>query len=320
MMLPLILSYNALSRDVFNYLFNAKMVWVYQANPHVKTALDFARDEWVRFMHNIHTPAPYGQGWTLLSLIPYWLGQNKFLPSWIIFRLLSMASVLLLIPLLFKLAGQLSIKLKLSDLGFVLLNPLFLIEIVSNSHNDLWMMLPAMWSFSLLLERQQEDGTKNLKLVWPALLFAFSVSIKFATLAILPIWLYLLIRAVKPGLTTKLLSFIPGLSNWLKLNWPLLVSLLMFLPLLTPRSKQFLPWYLTWSLIWLPLIKNKIWKMVLLAFSFSSLLRYFPWIAAGGYSQLVIRQQKIITWTIPLGALLYLLIYYLFEPDKHPNR
>ena len=41
---PLILSNNALSYDVFNYIFNAKMVVVYQANPHLQMALSFATD------------------------------------------------------------------------------------------------------------------------------------------------------------------------------------------------------------------------------------------------------------------------------------
>src|SRR3989304_7698662 len=61
---PLIFASNALSYDIFNYIFNAKMLVIYHANPHLHTALEFAFDPWVRFMHNIHTPAPYGYGWT----------------------------------------------------------------------------------------------------------------------------------------------------------------------------------------------------------------------------------------------------------------
>src|SRR3990172_6981226 len=65
-----------LSSDIYNYIFNAKMVWVYGANPHRQVALNFPDDQWLRFMHNTHTPAPYGYGWTMLSLVPSVIGQN----------------------------------------------------------------------------------------------------------------------------------------------------------------------------------------------------------------------------------------------------
>lgn len=76
---PLLFSYNALSHDVFNYIFNAKMVAVYHTNPHTHVALDFPHDEWIRFMHNTHTAAPYGYVWTLISLLPFLLGSGKFI-------------------------------------------------------------------------------------------------------------------------------------------------------------------------------------------------------------------------------------------------
>ena len=50
-----IFAYPMFSYDIFNYLFNAKMVLIYGANPHIKTALEFAFDPMVRFMQNTHT-------------------------------------------------------------------------------------------------------------------------------------------------------------------------------------------------------------------------------------------------------------------------
>src|SRR5690606_16427971 len=93
---PLLLAYNALSHDVFNYIFNAKMVRVYQADPHNKVALDFPQDDWLRFMHNTHTPAPYGYGWTAMSLVPSAIGMDKFVITWELFRLFSVVSLVLL--------------------------------------------------------------------------------------------------------------------------------------------------------------------------------------------------------------------------------
>ncbi|MBU0578649.1 hypothetical protein KJ628_01565 [Patescibacteria group bacterium] len=277
---PLILSNNALSYDVFNYIFNAKMVVVYQANPHLQTALNFAGDNWTRFMHNTHTPAPYFYGWTSLSLLPYFLGGGKFLPTWLIFRLFSFLSFGLLSYLTIQFSQLKSLKWQL----ILLLNPLLLIEVVSNVHNDLWMMTPALAAM-LLITRKKTN--KNILISFALLLF--SASIKLATLALIPLWLALVLPWKKAW---------PKFHKFITSSWPLLVSILLFLPLLTPRSKQFLPWYLIWSLVWLPLINKKwqAWKISLLVLTISSMLRYAPYLWAGNYDGSAVSQQQLITW------------------------
>lgn len=295
--LPLLVSYNALSHDVFNYIFNAKMVVVYHANPHHQTALDFAHDQWTRFMHNTHTPAPYGYGWTAVSLIPFGLGWQKFLPTWLLFRAFSWLSLLLTtlsIWWVVKHTGR--APLSWAKIAIGLLSPLLLIEIISNSHNDLWMMAPAILSLGLMAVPK-----RNKRHVAMAVgLLLFSVSIKWASLVILPVWLGL-----------GILVYLPQqLKSMLQRYWPLLASLLLFMPLLTARSQQFHPWYLVWVLVWLPLfgpVKETIanhwlnwlertWTSCVIVLSISSLFRYVPWLWAGGFSETVVAQQKLITW------------------------
>jgi hypothetical protein len=141
----LFFSYNALSHDVFNYIFNAKMVVVYRDNPHISTALKYSDDLWTRFMHNTHTPAPYGYGWTALSVVPFFVGFNKFIITWLAFRLYEVISIVLLFYALQFLSGSvLKRKLTIPELAVLFLNPLFLIEIISSMHNDLWMVAPAI--------------------------------------------------------------------------------------------------------------------------------------------------------------------------------
>lgn len=306
---PLIFSYNALSHDVFNYLFNAKMVLTYQSNPHVQVALDFPNDPWIRFMHNTHTTAPYGYGWTILSLFPSLFGFGKFLSTWLAFRFFSLLSILgLLISLIF-LAKKIKKPLKLQQLATIFLNPLFLIEIVSNSHNDLWMMIPAILSLALASNTKITRPNTIRTLISLALLL-LSISIKFATIALIPVWFILIAENnllfenienhIKHPLIKRGIVFASSIvSKLLNSWWPLFASILLFLPLLTSQSKQFLPWYLLWSLIWIPFISWKPWKMLLLLFSISSLLRYTPWLWAGNFETPVELQQKLITWIIP---------------------
>jgi hypothetical protein len=303
LILPLILSNNALSYDVFNYIFNAKMVLIYHANPHLQTAMDFIQDNWTRFMHNIHTPAPYGYGWTILSLLPFLLGFGKFLPTWIMFRLFSVLSVVLLYLTIKLLAKKINHPLSSYSMAIVFLNPLFLIELVSNSHNDLWMMVPALLSLILVIPDKKNNIPAWMKKWLSILLLSFSISTKFASIVLIPVWFYLLFQN-----QNWLKQFIKKFKlSKLSEAWPTVASILLFLPLLSERSKQFLPWYLVWSLIWIPFIKNRFYIKLLLIFSFSAMLSYAPWMWFGEYTVDVSIQQKLISWT---PGLIYLLAHF----------
>ena len=138
------------------------------------------------------------------------------------------------------------------------------------------------------------------------LLLTFSISTKFATALLIPIWLILAAQLLIP----QIFSFNARISYFISRlvkNWPLLASLLMFLPLLLPRSQQFHPWYLIWPLVWLPLLPvNRVsifWQKALLVLSVSSLYRYLPYLWRGEYTSQVIWQQQLITW-IPLSIFL----------------
>lgn len=282
-LIPLFFAHNALSHDVYNYIFNAKMVVKYQANPHVQVALDFPNDPYVRFMHNVHTPAPYGYGWTAISVIPYVAGLGKFLTEWMSFRLMSVFSYLALIVTVWWAKKRTAEPFETVDVLALLLNPLLLIEIISNSHNDLWMMVPAMLSLFLV-------GTQsklNMKVVTlSSVLLTISISTKFATALLLPVWVLLIAKSYLPG----------KWQQFTQLFWPAVASLLLIIPLLTPRSQQFHPWYLTWALVWLPFIKVKNLRYFLVLLSFTALYRYVPWLLSGEYTPDIIHQQKLITW------------------------
>lgn len=294
----LFFSYNALSHDVFNYMFNAKMVMVYDADPHHQVALAYPQDEWVRFMHNTHTPAPYGEGWTALSLFPYSLGFEKFIITWLNFRLFSVVSLLALLYILWRFTHTLPHEKRILGVSLLAFNPLLLIEIVSNSHNDLWMMVPALLALLLTAGKlPQKKSDVWLKFILTGVLLGLSISVKFASAVLIPLWVGLWILQLAPQAGVG--SFKP--LSWLKTHWPVMASLLLFIPLLTGRSQLFHPWYLTWSLIWIPLFNWKsevarIWAVILISFSISSLYRYLPWLLAGNFSGNVVLQQQTITW------------------------
>jgi hypothetical protein len=288
---PLILAYNSLSYDVFNYMFNAKMVIEYQADPHVKVALNFADDPWLRFMNNTHTPAPYGYTWTILSLLPYLLGFGKFLSIWLSFKLFALASLLLTVWILSKMQS----KINLRSLAIFAFNPLVLIEVLVNAHNDLWMM-----SLALIAMYLWQHPVKKGSYLLSSLLMSISVMIKFASLVIWPFFL---------RFSHKILQ------NY----YYEAMSLVMFLPLFTERSKQFLPWYLLWSLTFVPLLHNKMLRNFLLVMSFAAMLRYLPWMYYLPWMSYHLDSSNLETYqlyTTWIPAVIYLLSIVIFRIYK----
>lgn len=320
---PLILSYNALSHDVFNYIFNARMVVEYQLDPHQVTALSAPSDDWKRFMHNTHTTAPYGYSWTALSLVPYVLGFELFSLTWISFRLFMIISLIGAVYAVQFVSRLISGRNRnVAELALLFLNPLVAIEVVSNMHNDFWMLLPALFSLGLFWQATSSKKIQIWKLVSAIALLIFSIFIKYTTLVWMPVIILMIIQArVMVAILDRPTAKIPTqflrdrarqaahqIMVWIqqKLVWqPTVLALLSFLPLLTQRSQHFHPWYLIWSLLWIPYLRSSLLGKVLLIFSLSSLLRYAVWIATGEFTDQVLMYQKITTWVVPLVYLLW---------------
>lgn len=115
-----------------------------------------------------------------------------------------------------------------------------------------------------------------------------SASIKFATILLAPVVILLII--------TRLIKKLPVLLENLAPWWPEISAVLLFVPLLTNRSQQFHPWYIIWSLSFLPFIRLVWVRYMLIAFSVASLFRYFPYLYLGNYTAQELTQEKMITW------------------------
>lgn len=304
---PLLFSNNALSHDVFNYIFNARMVVKYQMNPHVEVAQHFFYDPWIRFMHNVHTPAPYFYGWTVLSLVPYILGFEKFVLTWLLFRAWSIVGfglALIMVRYIMKKQENQDIQ----AFVLVLFNPLLILELISNSHNDGWMIWPALASLLLVMKKGHQISWINIAV--SLLLLLFSASTKYVTLLLLPIWVIMVLQQFK-AFEKLTQSFIQSFKlSKIPLNWFDLSAIILFLPLLTPRSHQFNPWYLSWCLFFLPIMKNKLLKICLVALSISSMVRYIPWMWYGAfeYTKQIETNEKIITWVLAGIIIIFLLL------------
>ena len=318
---PILLSYNALSHDIFNYIFYARMIVEYGVDTRMYTPLDFPNDLWTRFMHNTHVTDVYGRGWTYSSVIPYLLGFGKFTLTLVSFRVWSFLSmVLLYLSMQFFSKALFKRNMNLYEASLVFLNPFLLIEILSNYHNDILMMPFAVFALGLLIKsvthKSNDNKTKIKLMVFSLIALAVSISIKLATAALLPIWVLvigisLVVSRFSGKLSTKLKIkketieyFVKRLAHLFSSKFvkyiPDLAAFIMMSLLLTPRSNQFLPWYMIWVIVWIPFMKLKVFRNLIIIFTLSSSLRYLPWLFNNlQYTDQVITNQKLITWIIP---------------------
>jgi hypothetical protein len=277
----LIFSYPAFSHDIFNYIFNAKMVLIYQVDPHKHVAMEFS-DPMLGFMRNIHTAAPYFYGWTIISLIPFIFAFNRIFPEIISFKLFSVLFFLLTFLILKKIYSKYKLKDDKLRLVLFLLNPLILIEAIGVGHNDFAMMLPALASFYFLVRFKNKKRVKFL--LFSVFCFLFSVSIKYATIVLLPL---LILWYLKSKFD---LGFWGGI----------LLFLIQF-----SRPGLMHSWYLIWPLTWVMLAKNIRWVYFFCLLSFFSLLRYTPYIWYGHWDPPVGILRLIIYFLIPSLVLVY---------------
>jgi hypothetical protein len=152
--------------------------------------------------------------------------------------------------------------------------------------------------------------------VGTSLLLLVSISIKYATALLIPVCVLIYAqRKMLRNFLEKLLRRVPfshrvtqwasgTVDSWVGAYVPLVCSVVLFTPLLSARSQYFQPWYLIWSLSWMPLIKQRWWRIVLLLFSLSSAMRYLPWIYDGGFKEHTVLSQQLVTWGVPAVVLL----------------
>ncbi len=281
----LVFSYNAFSYDFFNYIFDAKIVTEYGENPYVKKALDFPSDPMLGFMHWTHRTYPYGPVWLALTIPLSFLGMGIFALNIILFKLLALASYL--ISCIF--IGKISQKTKLVDpafaIAFFALSPFVLIEGLVSAHIDLVMMTVTLMGVYLLFVQKKYAS-------W--ILLLISAGIKFATIILLPLFLWFPFSKRK----NKELIF-------------LLVSILLMVVgvFLQAQRTNFQPWYFMLVVPFASLVSSRYYIFIpSVVFSFLALFQYAPFLYTGNFDPPIptILNQMLL-WSIGISIVLTVL-------------
>lgn len=276
----LFLSYPAFSHDIFNYIFDAKIVAFYHQNPYRVKPLDFPDDPMTRFMHWTHRPSVYPPLWISLSVVPFVFGFGKFLLQLFLFKAMMAGFYLGTIWLIWKVSEALTPKQKIFNLAFYAFSPLVLIESLVSGHNDGVMVFFALLAFYLLLKKK------------PFLSFLswfFSIGVKYITAFLFPVFALLAWRKIR---VKKV--------DYQKLT--IAAILFLFLAILTTTYRiGFQPWYLLWTLPFIALkAEERFLFWLTIGFSLGSLLRYTPFLYYGHWNYPVPNMKLWLT-ALPVG-------------------
>lgn len=294
--LILLFSYNAFSYDLFNYMFDARIVTMHGENPYQHKALDYLDDPWITFMRWTHRTYPYGPAWLFLTVPLSFLGFKFFLPTFFLFKGFMAASFIGTVYFISKIAEKIAPEKKLFLTILFALNPLVIIESLVSAHNDIVMMFFAVWGLFFLLEK---------KYIAAFLLLVISIGIKFSTVFLLPAFLYICYLQIKK----KTIA-------WEKIF--LATSLIMLIPIIfSSQRTELQPWYLLWVLPLIALTPKSVWmRRIAWIFSLGLLLHYVPFLYTGNWDPPI----PTIKFWITLGSIIFSLLllgsYLLTTPLK----
>jgi hypothetical protein len=268
----LMFSYPLLSHDFFNYMFDAKILTFYHQNPYLHKALDYPSDPWIRFMHWVHRPYPYGPVFLAVTVVPAFLGMGKFV---IHFFLLKATTAFFYFISVYFLA-----KIDRKQALFFATQPLVIIEGLVSGHNEIVGLGFAFIGIYYILNKPDWKGR---------VLMLLSTLVKYMTAS----YLIILSPKIKWAKWFNIAAFVGTLG-------------LILYPSYTVEIQA---WYFLNLLLFVVLYPNFIQRLQI--FFAGLLLSYYPYVMLGGWDsdyKIALKHQIILVGLI-LNAVYLAFIY-----------
>ncbi len=254
----LFFSYNAFSHDLFNYIFDAKIITQYNENPYEHKALDYPGDPMLSFMHWTHRTYPYGPIWLALTVPLSYLGFGIFLVTFYLFKMLIVISFIGSVLFVGKIAKKLNINEAMAVSAFAF-NPLVLTESLVSAHNDIVMVFLALLSIYLFIEKRYVTSFITL---------VASIALKYATALIIP-------AIIARGL----------FKASREMFFYILILSMIFAVLFATYRTNFQPWYLLYVIPFAAFLYNKYFIAIpLVILSIAGLSQYLPYLYIGDWN------------------------------------
>jgi alpha-1,6-mannosyltransferase len=174
------------SSDLYGYLNRGFQQSLLQTNPYLTPIADISgwENQPLLHAHWIYNPCPYGFFFAQLASWATQLSSNTFTGAFILFKFLNLALLTGTTALIYRLSRQLGLKRPWLSAYLFGANPLVLLHVVGNGHNDILMSFLLLASLCTLFSTRWR---------WSCLpLLALSILTKYASILALPfIGLYL---------------------------------------------------------------------------------------------------------------------------------
>jgi hypothetical protein len=183
----LLAAWPMVSSDLFTYIMEGRILGIYYNNPYLARITDYSSDplfSWVYYKWLL-APSTYGPLWAWFSALLAKISGNNLITNIFIFRVFAVASYLFSIYIFDKILQIIKIENKNLILYLYSWNPLLLMEVANNGHNDILMVALALLSLYLYLQ-------KKYWLVLPV--FILACLVKYIFILLLPFLLWLLIK------------------------------------------------------------------------------------------------------------------------------
>ncbi len=265
---PLTFSYSALlSYDIFNYIFDSKIITQYGGNPYNFSALDFPNNPMVHFMRWTHRTYPYGPLWLIPGIIVT-LISTKLLIQIFLFKIIAIISAIIASKLL-------NSKSDNKNLLF-LFNPLIITEVLIGNHNDIYVALALIISVVYVA---------NTKISYFSLIIGGLI--KYANFFMIP---SLIIKKFTPKYFSSSLLFLTLLSIFI-----------------ASFRTEFQIWYIIWVLPLAYISpKGSYTRDCIILISLLLPFSHIPYIQSGSYEGLSFYLKYIIIISsLPLSFILY---------------
>lgn len=201
------------SRDVFGYINRGAEQVVYGVNPYLVPVegIKTWHEDLLFHEHWIHNPCPYGFFFAQATAWMVTLGGKVFWGAFLVAKLMNVTLYIALTWLIAKVIRRLSENETLAMTGALMFgwNPLMLMQLVGNGHNDLWVGFGLVLTFFLAISERQQHW------MWPV--FILTALVKYTVLLLLPVllvWTWLNRSQLKWGQAILLSLFTVGFSIW----------------------------------------------------------------------------------------------------------
>ncbi len=176
------------SNDVFSYIFTGRMLTIYHADPMNTAPAQFQQDPYLPWITQPGVPNIYGSLWLAITSLLVGVGNGP-ITTLLLFKGLALLSHLVNCLLIWAILGKIAPARRLPGTLLYAWNPLALIELAGNGHNDgllICLLLLATW---LLV--QQRGGWYDVGA------FAFTglaISLNFVGLIFAPLFTWFSVR------------------------------------------------------------------------------------------------------------------------------